>query len=190
MSFLTNFAQGFIDLLNEGASTFVGMVSGILPAALVALVFMNTIVALIGPERVENFFKKTAGRSVIIRYLVMPFLSNFFFSNPTAFMMGKYLPEKYKPGYFEAVNSLNMAPMMSLFPHVNPAELYVWLGVASGITKLGLPIGPLAIRVFFIGLATTTLKAFVIEKISNRLAKSKGIDWDVLEEEKVNYAEV
>jgi PTS system glucitol/sorbitol-specific IIC component len=183
MNFLVSIGEGFIKLINTGAQTLTGMITGILPAALVALVLMNTLVKLIGQDRVERFAKKT-NRNMIARYTLLPYMANFFFSNPTAFMIGKFLPERYKPGYFEAVNSGNMAPMMCLFPHVNPAELYVWLGVADGITKLGLPLGDLAVRVFLIGIFTNTFKAIVIEKIAFYLARRRGLDWTELESRK------
>ncbi|RKL61391.1 PTS glucitol/sorbitol transporter subunit IIC [Thermoanaerobacteraceae bacterium SP2] len=183
MDYLVKIGESFINLINTGAETLIGMAKGILPAALIALVLMNTLVKLIGQEKVENFARR-ANRNILARYLFLPYLSNFFFSNPTAFMIGKFLPEKYKPGYYEAVNSGNMAPMMCLFPHVNPAELYVWLGVADGVTKLGLPVAPLAIRVFLIGIFTTTLKAVTIEQIANYLAKRKGFNWEEIETKK------
>lgn len=183
MDILIKIGETFINLINTGGETLIGLVSGILPAALVGLTIMNTIARLIGQERIEKFAGKV-NKSVVARYFALPWLANFFFSNPSGFIMGRFLPEKYKPGYYEAVNSSCMAPMMTFFPHVNPAELYAWLGIASGISKLGLSTAPLAISVFVIGMFTTTLKAFVIEKAASYIAKRNNVDWDALERRK------
>ena len=185
MDFLVAIGESFIKLINTGGETLVGMITGILPAALIALTIMNTIIALVGQDRIEGLAQRLAGKRILVRYLFLPYLSAFFFSNPTAFLMGRFLPERYKPGYYEAVNCSTMAPLMCFFPHVNPAELYAWLGVADGVMKLGLPIGPLAVSVFFLAMFTTTLKAFVVEKIAHALARKKGLDWDKLEARKL-----
>ena len=76
---------------------------------------------------------------------MLPVLGWFFMSSPCALTLGKLLPEKSKPGYEDALGT-TAHPLTSLFPHVVPSELFVWLGVAAGVKALGLPVTSLALR--------------------------------------------
>ena len=54
---------------------------------------------------------------------------------------------------------------MGLFPHANPAEMFVYMGIATGITQLGLGLGDLAIRYFAVGLIVILIRGLVTERI-------------------------
>ena len=120
------------------------------------------------------------------RYTVLPYLANFFVGSPTCFVFGKYLNEKYKPAYYEICNRTNMAPMMCLFPHVNPSEMFVWLGIFNGVVqKYGTKVGGLlAVATFFLALCTSSLNGLIVEKVTFFLAKRRNIDWDSIEARK------
>lgn len=168
MTFLANLASAFIGLFQEGGKVFVSLVSGIVPLLIVLMTAVNAFVALVGPERVEGVAKKAAGEGIQyypLRYVVLPFLACFFFTNPMAYTMGKFLPEKYKPAFYDSAVSY-VHPPLGLFPHINPGELFVWLGIAKGIQDLGLPLGDLAIRYALIGLVVILIRGIVTEKIS------------------------
>ncbi|MCP6606620.1 PTS glucitol/sorbitol transporter subunit IIC, partial [Klebsiella pneumoniae] len=77
-------------------------------------------------------------------------LAVFFLTNPMAYTFGKFLPEKQKPAFYDSAVSF-VHPITGLFPHANPAELFVYLGISAGITQLGFSLGPLAIRFFLVG---------------------------------------
>nr|MBC7245949.1 PTS glucitol/sorbitol transporter subunit IIC [Chloroflexota bacterium] len=168
MEFLANLATGFIGLFQEGGKVFVSLVTGIVPLLVVLMTAVNAFVALVGPQRVEGVAKKAAGEGALyypLRYVVLPFLACFFFTNPMAYTMGKFLPEKYKPAFYDAAVSY-VHPPLGLFPHINPGELFVWLGIAKGVQDLGLNLGDLAIRYALTGLVVILIRGIVTERIS------------------------
>jgi len=168
METLANIATGFIGLFQQGAEVFVSLASGIVPLLIVLMTAVNALIALIGPERVEGVAKRAAGEGIQyypLRYVVLPFLATFFFTNPMAYTMGKFLPEKYKPAFYDAAVSY-VHPPTGLFPHINPGEMFVWLGIAQGIIDLGLNVGDLAIRYALVGLVVILIRGIVTERIS------------------------
>ena len=71
MNIIIKGASGFMGLFDTGAETFISWVSGIVPKVLLLLILMNTIIALIGQERVNKFAKVCSG-NVILAYGVLP----------------------------------------------------------------------------------------------------------------------
>ena len=76
MDYIVKLASGFTGLFDEGAKVFVSWVGGIVPKVLLLLVFMNALVAFIGPHRVEKF-AKVCSKNVILAYGILPFVSAF-----------------------------------------------------------------------------------------------------------------
>lgn len=174
MDFLVRLAEGFIGMFQAGADTFTGLVTGIIPLLIVLITAINALIRLIGEERINNLARKST-KNIILRYTVFPVLAVFFLTNPMAYTFGKFLPEKQKPAFYDSAVSF-VHPITGLFPHANPAELFVYLGIAAGITELGLSLGPLAIRFFLVGVIVILIRGIVTEIITVRMMKAKGME--------------
>ena len=167
METLAKIAEGFIGLFQEGGEQFVGMVGGILPTVIVLITFLNAMIKIIGEDRVQNWAQKSTGNA-FTRYVVLPFVGLFFLGNPMSITLGKFLDGKYKPAFCDAIASF-VHPITGLFPHANPAELFVYLGIAEGVKKIGLPVGQLAVRYFIVGLIVILIRGMVTEFITKRM---------------------
>lgn len=168
MEALARLAEGFIGLFQQGGQTFLGLVTGIVPLLIVLMTFVNAIIAMVGTDRI-NKVGEWAGRDGLlfypVRYIILPFLSVFFLTNPMAYTMGRFLPEKFKPAFYDAAVSY-VHPPLGIFPHINPGEIFVWSGIAAGIEQLGLGLGDLAVRYLLIGLVVIFIRGIVTERIT------------------------
>ncbi|RKD76189.1 PTS system glucitol/sorbitol-specific IIC component [Sinobaca qinghaiensis] len=171
MDFLIAVAEGFIGMFQAGGDTFVGLVTGIIPLLICLITAVNALIKFIGEERVFAFAQKCT-KNIILRYTIFPLMAVFFLTNPMCYTFGRFLPERQKPAFYDASVSF-VHPITGLFPHANPAELFVYTGIAAGITQLGLSLGPLAIRFFIVGIIVMLLRGIVTELISNRMFKNK-----------------
>lgn len=169
MDFLVMVAENFIGIFDAGGENLVGLITGILPTLIVLLTFVNALIALIGEERVSKF-AQICTRNIILRYSVFPLLAVFFLTNPMCYSFGRFLKEKQKPAFYDSAVSL-VHPITGLFPHANAGELFVWTGIASGLTTLGLSTMPLAVRYFLVGLVVITIRGVVTELLTKPMWK-------------------
>jgi glucitol/sorbitol PTS system EIIC component len=174
MDFLVKLAEGFIGMFQQGGETFVGLVTGIIPLLIVLITAINAFIRIVGEERIDRLARKST-KNIILRYTIFPVLAVFFLTNPMAYTFGKFLPEKQKPAFYDSAVSF-VHPITGLFPHANPAELFVYLGVSAGITTLGLSLGPLAIRFFIVGVIVILIRGIVTEIITARMMRARGME--------------
>lgn len=174
MEAVAAFANGFMELFKAGADTFYGWVTGIIPLVAIMMTAVSSVIKLIGEDRVNNV-AQLATRNIITRYSILPMLAVLFLGNPMSYTFGRFVEQKYKPAYFDS-NVSFLHPVTGLFPHANGGELFVYMGIASGITTLGLSLGDLAVRYFIAGLVIITIRGIVTEKIYLYMCRKEGKD--------------
>lgn len=171
MAFITKLAEGFMSLFTAGGETFAGWVTGIIPMVVCLMTFVNSIIKLVGTEKVEAFAKKIT-KFAVLRYTLLPLMAVFFLGNPMCYTFGRFCDEKYKPAYYDAAVSF-VHPITGLFPHANAGELFVWLGIAQGLQQAGLSTGGLAVRYFIVGLIVILIRGLLTERIYVNMIKNK-----------------
>ncbi len=172
MEGITWLANGFMALFHAGGENFLGWVTGIIPMVVCLMTAVNSAIKLIGEERVERLAWKLTG-NFMGRYLVLPILAVLFLGNPMCYSFGRFVEEKYKPAYYDATVSF-VHPVLGLFPHANPAEMFVYMGIATGIQQLGLPLGDLAVRYFLVGMIVILIRGLVTERIFIAMSRRAG----------------
>ena len=160
-------------MTEAGAQQLLTWITQLLPKVFLFLILLNGVTRLIGRARVEKLAAR-CGSNSLLRYLVLPFLSAVVLGNPMAISMGRYLPEKYKPAYFASA-SYHCHTNSGIFQHVNPAELFLWLGIANGVLARGCDLFPLALRYMLAGLVANYVSGYATELITGRVEKKQGI---------------
>lgn len=173
MKAITWFAENFIGLFNAAAEAFLGLASGILPLLMVMLTFMYATTTWIGEERVTRAVQ-WAGRFSVTRYTLMPFLAMLLLTNPMAYTFGRFLPERYKPAFYDSTVSF-CHPITSLFPHANAGEIFVWAGVSAGVlTAAPDKYATLAILYFLVGLVVIFIRGYSTQWMTALLIRRGG----------------
>ena len=173
MDFIINFAEGFMRLFKLGGETFISWMTGIVPVVLMLLVAMNALIAILGEEKV-NKLAQVSAKNPISRYMILPFISAFMLGNPMAISMGRFMPEFYKPSYVASQMQF-CHTSNGVFPHINPGELFVWLGIATGIETLGLSTMDLAIRYLLVGLVMNFFAGWITDFTTAWVCKQQGV---------------
>jgi glucitol/sorbitol PTS system EIIC component len=164
--------EHFIGIFNEAGKQFAGLVTGILPTLIVLLTGMYALIAFIGEDRVTRAVQWSS-RWWITRYTVMPVIAVLMLTNPMCYTFGRFLRERHKPAFYDSAVSF-VHPVTTFFPYANAGELFVWLGVASGVTQLGQSTVPLAVRYFAVGIVVILIRGVVTELITSYLIRRAG----------------
>lgn len=164
--------EHFIGLFTEAGKQFAGLVVGILPTLIVLLTGMYALIAFIGEERVTRAVQWSS-KWWFTRYTIMPVLAVLILTNPMCYTFGRFLRERHKPAFYDSAVSF-VHPVTTFFPYANAGELFVWLGVANGVTQLGQSTVPLAVRYFAVGVVVILIRGVVTELITGYLIRRAG----------------
>jgi len=180
MELLVQLAQGFIGIFKAGADWWWAVFIGIVPMVIVLMTAFNAIVHWIGTERVEAFSKFSSREGILylpFRYLLLPIVSVFVLTNPMAYTMGRFLPERYKPAFYDSAVSF-VHPPLGILPHVNPGELFVWAGIANGVQAAygSAAVADLAVRYLLTGLVVILIRGIVTERITAAMWKKPVVE--------------
>lgn len=165
MNGITWFAENFIGLFNESAKTLTSLITGILPLLLVLLTAMYAITTWIGEERVTHAVQ-WAGKYAITRYTIMPILAVIMLTNPMCYSFGRFLPERYKPAFYDSAVSF-VHPVTAFFPHANAGEVFVWTGVSAGVLAAAPDkYATLAALYFMVGIVVILIRGIATQWIT------------------------
>lgn len=174
MEYVIRFAEGFMNLFQTGAATFISWMTGIVPVVFLLLIAMNTLIHLIGEEKIFKLAKAST-KNPLLRYMVLPFLGAFMLGNPMALSLGRFMPERLKPSYYASA-SYFCHTSNGVFPHINPGEVFIFLGIAAGIETLGFSTMPLAIRYMLVGLVMNFFSGWATDFTTKIVMKQQGIE--------------
>ncbi|MDO4473985.1 MAG: PTS glucitol/sorbitol transporter subunit IIC [Eubacteriales bacterium] len=169
MEIISKAAEAFISLFNAGGATFMGWVTGIIPLVVCLMTFVNSIIKIVGTDKVESFAQKIT-KYTVLRYSLLPMLAVFFLANPACYTFGRFCKEEHKPAFYDAAVSF-VHPITGLFPHANAGELFVWTGISAGVAEAGYATAGLAVRYFLCGLVVILIRGILCEKIYAAMAK-------------------
>ena len=173
MESIVNIASGFMNLFTLGGEQFKSWVVGIVPTVTVLLVLMNAIIALAGQDRVDKL-ARVCTSNPLLRYAVLPWVSAFMLGNPMALSMGKFMPEYYKPSYYASA-TYHCHTNSGIFPHINASEIFIYLGIANGLTTLGLDTTPLALRYLLVGIVCNFISGWSTDFTTKIVEKQQGV---------------
>lgn len=160
MDIFVHAASWFFNLFQTGGQIFISWTTvsvdsdgkvtgfGFRETVLMLLVAMNSLIQLIGQDRMNGLAIEGRRQPVQPFPLLLPFVARS--SSPMALSLGRFLPEKYKP------KAITPAPPSSATPatacsRINAGELFIWLGIAGGVISLGLDPIQLALRATLAG---------------------------------------
>lgn len=173
MESIVNIASGFMNLFTLGGEQFKNWVVGIVPTITVLLVLMNAIIALAGQDRVDKL-ARVCTSNPLLRYAVLPWVSAFMLGNPMALSMGKFMPEYYKPSYYASA-TYHCHTNSGIFPHINASEIFIYLGIANGLTTLGLDTTPLALRYLLVDIVCNFISGWSTDFTTKIVEKQQGV---------------
>ena len=126
--------------------------------ALGFLTFMNALTSIIGQERMEKL-GKVLTKNAVLRYAVMPVILGILTTTGSLFISAKFTPDHCKPAYADAYLTF-LHPSAGLVPHVHASEVWVYMGLATGIMNAGLNANQFAVRAFLVVIPIMLIRGY------------------------------
>ena len=137
MNHITKFAENFMKLFQLGGETFISWMTNIVPLVLMLLIAMNTL-SLSWEKRRSIPWLRFLPKILFSRYMIFTFsFQPLCWGTRCQSVWDVFLPEYYKPS-FVAAQMQFCHTSNGVFPHINPGELFVWMGIATGIQNFRL----------------------------------------------------
>ena len=163
----------FGDTLSYGGDFLISWCADTIPVIFLVLILTNTVVRLI-PSRFIDKAAALASRHILLKYMLIPLLGSILLTNPSALTLGRFMSEKDKPSYYASA-SFFCHTSSGIFPHINASELFIWLGIAHGVERLGYSSFPLAVRYLIAGLAANFICGIVTDHTTSYYCRKMHI---------------
>ncbi|MDO5410001.1 MAG: PTS glucitol/sorbitol transporter subunit IIC [Lachnospiraceae bacterium] len=123
------------DVFAYGGEFLISWCVDMLPFIFLVLILTNTLAVLVPSHLIEKA-AVLASRNILLKYMLIPFIGSILLGNPSVLTLGRFMPEKDKPSYYASA-SFFCHTSNGIFPHINSAELFIWLGIARGVELCG-----------------------------------------------------
>ena len=171
MELLSSIGNHFYGIFQAGGNFLSIYIVNFIPWILLMITFMLILSRVIGLLRIEKLMTSLS-KNPITRWTLMPVVGMLFSGKTQIANDVRFLPERQKAAFLDSSASF-YHPATGLFPHTNPGELFVFLGIATGVYLAGYELGFLAISYFLIGVIVILIRGFVTELIYHLKDKRK-----------------
>jgi PTS system glucitol/sorbitol-specific IIC component len=110
-----------------------------------------------------------------MRYPIFPFLSVFLLTDPMTYTMGRFLPERYRPAFYDSAVSF-VHPITGLFPHATAGELFVHLASRRASPASAAPWVTWPSATSLVGLLVILIRGIVTELITARMTARRSVE--------------
>ncbi|WKY48267.1 PTS glucitol/sorbitol transporter subunit IIC [Eubacteriaceae bacterium ES3] len=176
MNLLADAGEKYYGLFQEGAEFLLMYLEKFLPVILLLIMLVNVFRNLLGQERIEKLLLLLSS-NVLSRWTLFPIFSVILLGTPGFLGAAALLKNRQKAAFLDAAVSFSH-PATGLFPSANRRQLFIFLGIGTGVYMAGYDISFLAIAYFVTGLIVMLFRSLItriIVEIMTRYHKNKEV---------------